>query len=110
MRCRNQANGREHDLQCPQKEPRGEALGLDVTRRLEFWIASKAPQIPCRFGTFSKTKIKPSPMSDWLEFICAEALLDEPTEFVCGCGGDIVQRIDEEDFFCWDCCTRYEAN
>ncbi|MCP4510052.1 MAG: hypothetical protein GY826_27060 [Fuerstiella sp.] len=49
-------------------------------------------------------------MSDWLEFICAEALLDEPTEFICGCGGDIVQRIDEEDFFCWDCCTRYEAN
>ena len=40
-------------------------------------------------------------MSDWLEFICAEALLDEPTEFVCGCGGEIVQRIDEEDFFCW---------
>ena len=44
---------------------------------------------------------------DWIEFSCAEALLDEPTEFICGCGGDIVQRIDEEDFFCWDCCTSY---
>jgi hypothetical protein len=40
-------------------------------------------------------------MTDWIEFICAESLLDEPTEFICGCGGDIVQRIDEEDFFCW---------
>ena len=45
---------------------------------------------------------------DWIEFACAESLLDEPTEFICGCGGDIVQRIDEEDFFCWSCCTRYE--
>ena len=45
--------------------------------------------------------------SDWVEFICAEALLDEPTEFICGCGGDIVQRLDEEDFFCWDCCANY---
>jgi len=44
---------------------------------------------------------------DWIEFSCAESLLDEPTEFVCG--GDIVQRIDEEDFFCWSCCTRYEV-
>ncbi len=35
MRCRNQANGREHDLQCPQKVSRGEAFGLAVTRRLE---------------------------------------------------------------------------
>jgi hypothetical protein len=23
---------------------------------------------------------------DYLEFICAEALLDGPTEFICGCG------------------------
>ena len=38
---------------------------------------------------------------DWIEFSCAESLLDEPTEFICGCGGDIVQRLDEEDFFCW---------
>ena len=58
MRCRNQANGREHDLQCPQKAPRGEALGWAVTRRLEFSIASKAPQISCHLGIFSKAKIK----------------------------------------------------
>ena len=45
---------------------------------------------------------------DFLEFICAESLLDEPTEFICGCGGDIVQRIDEEDLFCWGCCTGYK--
>ena len=38
---------------------------------------------------------KTPPMTDWIEFICAEALLDEPTDFVCECGGDIVQRIDE---------------
>ena len=56
-----------------------------------------------------ESEAKTPPMSDWLEFICAESLLDEPTEFTCGCGGDIVQRLDEEDFFCWDCCTRYEV-
>jgi hypothetical protein len=47
---------------------------------------------------------------DWIEFSCAEALLDEPTEWVCPCGGEIVHRIDEEDLFCWACCTRYELS
>ncbi len=81
-----------------------------MTRRLKFWIAYEAPQVLCHAGTFSKTNIKGAYMSfDWIEFSCAEALLDEPTEFACGCGGDIVQRLDEEDFFCWSCCTRYEV-
>jgi hypothetical protein len=89
---------------------RADALGLAVTRRFEFLIAHEAPQISCHLGTFSKAKLKGAYMSfDWIEFACAESLLDEPTEFICGCGGDIVQRLDEEDFFCWDCCTRYEA-
>ncbi len=48
-------------------------------------------------------------MTDWMEFICAEFLLDEPTEFVCGCGGEIVRRLDEGDLFGWACCTRYEV-
>ena len=61
---------------------RADALGLAVTRRLEFSIASKAPQISCHLGTFSKTKIKGAYMSfDWIEFSCAEALLDDPTAF-----------------------------
>ena len=94
---------------CSEVHQRAEALGLALTRRLKFLIAYEAPQDLCHVGTFSKTKIKVPPMSDWLEFICAESLLDEPTEFACGCGGDIVQRLDEEDFFCWSCCTRYEA-
>jgi len=46
--------------------------------------------------------------SDWIEFICAERLLDEPTDWVCPCGGGIVKRTDENDMYCWQCYTQYE--
>jgi hypothetical protein len=88
---------------------RAEALGLAVTRRLEFWIAHEAPQDLCHAGTVSKTKIKVPPMFDWIEYAAAEPLIDNPTEWVCPCGGGIVERIFEEDLYCWDCCTRYEV-
>jgi len=55
------------------------------------------------------TKVKGTGMPfDWIEYAAAEPLIDNPTEWVCPCGGSIMERIFEGDLICYDCNTQYE--
>ena len=46
---------------------------------------------------------------DWIEYAAAEPLIDNPTNWVCPCGGSIMERVFEEDMKCYECDTLYEV-
>ncbi len=79
---------------------RADALGLATTARGNRPnFPSTTPQFVPLTNLIESEAKTPTHVRLARIHLCAESLLDEPTEFICGCGGDIVQRVDEEDLF-----------
>jgi hypothetical protein len=72
--------------------------------------ASEQPSAFFRpIGTYPR-KLKGGGMAfDWIEYAAAEPLIDNPTNWVCPCGGSIMERVFEEDMKCYECDTLYEV-